>query len=177
MLARPAAIKLIRTERLMDGSDLIAEERFQLCDFGITRQHELYYVMELLQGIDLDRLVAAHGPQPPARVVHILRQACRSLAEAHSVGLVHRDIKPANLHLGRLGLEYDFVEVLDFGLVKERLGRPAGAAELDEALGGCDAGSWSQADAGEWWESHMVAAVAPAGAAPTTRRVVPVEIG
>jgi serine/threonine-protein kinase len=134
MLARPAAIKLIRAERLLDDADGVAEARFrreadaaaslrsphtiQLYDFGVTRARELYYVMELLEGIDLDRLVAEHGPQPPARVVHILRQACRSLAEAHAAGLVHRDIKPANLHLGRLGLEYDFVKVLDFGLVK-----------------------------------------------------------
>ena len=141
MLARPAAVKLIRAERLTEGSDQIAEARFrreadaaaslrsphtiQLYDFGVTRARELYYVMELLDGIDLEQLVALDGPQPPARVTHILRQACRSLAEAHAVGLVHRDIKPGNLHLGRLGLEYDFVKVLDFGLVK-------GASRLKE---------------------------------------------
>ncbi len=136
MLARPAAIKLIRSAQLKDAGDRILEERFrreadaaaslrsphtiELYDFGITRDRELYYVMELLEGIDLERLVTRHGPQPPARVVHILRQACHSLAEAHAAGLVHRDIKPANLHLGRLGLDYDFVKVLDFGLVKGR---------------------------------------------------------
>jgi serine/threonine-protein kinase len=74
--------------------------------------------MELLEGSDLESLVARYGPQPPARVASILRQACRSLAEAHAGGLVHRDIKPANLYIGRIGLEYDFVKVLDFGLVK-----------------------------------------------------------
>jgi eukaryotic-like serine/threonine-protein kinase len=62
--------------------------------------------------------VRRHGPQTPGRVVHLLRQACDSLAEAHALRLVHRDIKPANMHLCRLGLEYDFVKVLDFGLVK-----------------------------------------------------------
>ena len=134
LLARPAAIKLIHRDRVAGASDPVAEERFrreanaaaalrsphtiQLYDFGVTRDRELYYVMELLTGIDLERLVTRDGPQPPARVAHILRQACRSLAEAHAAGLVHRDIKPANLHLGRLGLEYDFVKVLDFGLVK-----------------------------------------------------------
>jgi serine/threonine-protein kinase len=74
--------------------------------------------MEMLDGIDLESLVQRFGPLPPARVIHLLRQACHSLAEAHAAGLVHRDIKPANLHVCRLGLEYDFLKVLDFGLVK-----------------------------------------------------------
>jgi serine/threonine-protein kinase len=133
LFARPAAIKLISGRVMMDGSQM-AEERFrreaeaaaglrsphtiQLYDFGITRDRRLYYVMELLEGCDLETLVGRYGPQPPARVACILRQACRSLAEAHARGMVHRDIKPANLHLGRVGLEYDFVKVLDFGLVK-----------------------------------------------------------
>ena len=134
LFARPAAIKLIAGYGMAEGSGRIAEERFrreaeaaaglrsphtiQLYDFGITLDRRLYYVMELLEGSDLESLVARYGPQPPARVAFILRQACGSLAEAHAGGLVHRDIKPANLHIGRIGLEYDFVKVLDFGLVK-----------------------------------------------------------
>jgi serine/threonine-protein kinase len=51
-------------------------------------------------------------------VVAVLRQTCRSLGEAHAAGLLHRDIKPHNLFLCRLGLDYDVVKVLDFGLVK-----------------------------------------------------------
>jgi eukaryotic-like serine/threonine-protein kinase len=135
LLARQAAIKLIAGPAVMESGGRIAEERFrreaeaaallrsphtiQLYDFGITRDRRLYYVMELLEGTDLESLVARFGPQPPARVAYLLRQACRSLAEAHANGLVHRDIKPANLYLGRIGLEYDFVKVLDFGLVKQ----------------------------------------------------------
>jgi hypothetical protein len=146
LFARPAAIKLITAQGMLEPGGRVAEERFrreaqvaaglrsphtiQLYDFGITRDRRLYYVMELLDGCDLDTLVARYGPQPPARVAHILRQACRSLAEAHASGMVHRDIKPANLHLGRVGLEYDFVKVLDFGLVKRQAGVPTGDVEL-----------------------------------------------
>ncbi len=137
MLARPAAIKLIRAEMLAagegDAAD-VAVRRFhreaeaaanlrsphtvELFDFGVTEDQTLYFVMELLDGMDLESLVREHGPLPARRVIHILRQACESLEEAHSHGLVHRDIKPANIHLGRLGIRYDFVKVLDFGLVK-----------------------------------------------------------
>lgn len=137
MLARPAAIKLIRPEVVCgDGSEAaqVAVKRFrreaeaaaslrsphtvELYDFGVTEDQTLYFVMELLKGMDLETLVRQHGPQPANRVIYILRQVCESLEEAHSHGMVHRDIKPANIHLGQLGLKHDFVKVLDFGLVK-----------------------------------------------------------
>lgn len=137
MLARPAAIKLIRAEMLGaqdEDSGELAVKRFyreaeaaanlrcphtvELFDFGVTEDHTLYFVMELLEGMDLESLVREHGPMPPARVIHVLRQVCESLEEAHTKGLVHRDIKPANIHLGQVGVRHDFVKVLDFGLVK-----------------------------------------------------------
>jgi serine/threonine-protein kinase len=137
MLARPAAIKLIRPE-MLGGTDPAAAQlavaRFrreaetaaslrsphtvELYDFGVTDDKTLYFVMELLEGLTLESLVRRHGALPAGRVVHILRQVCASLEEAHVRGLVHRDIKPANIHVGRLGLVDDFVKVLDFGLVK-----------------------------------------------------------
>jgi serine/threonine-protein kinase len=144
LLARPAAIKLIRQEMLgfhdveseqltlrrfrreaEAAASLQSPHTIQLYDFGITPDRTFYFVMELLQGIDLETLVRRFGPQSPARTVYLLRQACASLAEAHANGMVHRDIKPANLYLCRMGLEYDFVKVLDFGLVKRdpHLGR------------------------------------------------------
>jgi serine/threonine-protein kinase len=148
LLARPAAIKLIRPERTFDETATVSRltvQRFrreaqaaaslrsphtiQLYDFGVTADGRFYLVMELLDGIDLESLVRRFGPQPPSRVIHLLRQACHSLAEAHNRGLVHRDIKPANIHLCRLGLEYDFVKVLDFGLVKHDI-----ASSGDETL-------------------------------------------
>ena len=57
-------------------------------------------------------------PYPAERAVHLIRQACHSLAEAHTHGLIHRDIKPANIYVCRYGRDLDFVKVLDFGLVK-----------------------------------------------------------
>jgi serine/threonine-protein kinase len=136
MLSRPAAVKLIRGHA--DGGsqalDDVALRRFEreaqvtaslksphtveLYDFGVTQSGTFYYVMELLDGVDLEKLVEQKGPLEPKRVVRILSQVLDSLAEAHEHGLVHRDIKPANINLSRRGLEEDFVTVLDFGLVK-----------------------------------------------------------
>jgi serine/threonine-protein kinase len=102
-----------------------------LYDFGAADDGAFYYVMELLEGLDLATLVERFGPLPPARAVHLLAQACDSLAEAHAVGLVHRDVKPANIYTCRLGLELDFVKVLDFGLVAgSKFARAPGAARL-----------------------------------------------
>jgi serine/threonine-protein kinase len=91
--------------------------------------------MELLEGVSLEALVRRHGPQPAGRVIHILRQVCDSLEEAHADGLVHRDIKPANINLGRIGLRRDFVKVLDFGLVKAI---PGIRSDLTSGLAGDD---------------------------------------
>jgi serine/threonine-protein kinase len=135
-LARPAAVKLIRPDRLGDPaseSAVHAVQRFEreaqttaslrsvhtvgLYDFGRSNLGALYYVMELLEGFDMETLVERFGPQPPARVVYWLEQVCHSLTEAHAKGLVHRDIKPANLFVCRYGCDFDFVKVLDFGMV------------------------------------------------------------
>jgi DNA-binding NtrC family response regulator/putative methionine-R-sulfoxide reductase with GAF domain len=136
LLARPAAVKLIRhdvspgpaREQLVRRfrreaqvtAGLRSPHTVQLYDFGVSDGGVFYYVMEHLDGLDLHRVVTRFGPQPAGRVVMFLRQACRSLAEAHERGLVHRDIKPANLFVARLGTEYDHLKVLDFGIVKEQ---------------------------------------------------------
>ena len=131
MLRRPTAIKLLLPNRT--GKDALA--RFErevrhtamlthpntvtVFDFGRTTDGVFYYAMELLEGASLEEVVTVDGPQPEARVVHLLEQAAGSLAEAHDAGLIHRDIKPANiLVVDRAGMS-DFVKVVDFGLVKD----------------------------------------------------------
>ncbi len=154
MLARPAAIKLIRPEMFGAGNgdeadlaikrfrreaevaaNLRSPHTVELYDFGVTEDHTLYFVMELLDGMDLESLVRKKGPVPSGRVIHILRQVCESLEEAHAAGLVHRDIKPANIHIGKLGLRHDFVKVLDFGLVKSVEGEKSTEHSLATAAG------------------------------------------
>ena len=136
LLARPAAIKLIRAEAL-DGDEQRAEvllRRFEreaqataslrsphtidLYDFGRTEDGAFYYVMELLDGMNLEDLVRQYGPLPPERAAFLLAQVCDSLADAHASRLMHRDVKPANIFACRLGRRHDYVNVLDFGLVK-----------------------------------------------------------
>jgi len=132
LLARPCAVKLIKSQLLGDENRKETLERFRreaktiarlnspntvtLYDFGVSETGNPYFVMELLEGMDLFSLVGRFGALPPERAVHVLQQACRSLAEAHGAGVIHRDIKPQNLFLCRLGVDYDLVKVLDFGL-------------------------------------------------------------
>jgi eukaryotic-like serine/threonine-protein kinase len=137
MLARPAAIKLIRPEML--GATNFESRRLLLrrfereaqatalmrsphtmnvYDFGAADDGTFYYVMELLDGFDLDELIDRFGPVPAERAVYFLRQMCDSLGEAHEAGLIHRDVKPANVYVCRYGREPDFIKLLDFGLVK-----------------------------------------------------------
>jgi serine/threonine-protein kinase len=145
LLARPAAIKLIRPE-VLGGNDPQARQlllrRFEreaqataqmrsahtmeLYDFGVADDGTFYHVMELLDGFDLNELVGQFGPVPPERAVHFLRQICDSLAEAHEAGLIHRDVKPANICACATGGRW-FCQVLDFGLVKHA--GPAGGSD------------------------------------------------
>ncbi len=131
LLRRPTAVKLLapgtegeralaRFEREVQlTAGLTHPSTIAIYDYGRTADHVFYYAMELLQGINLVQLVELDGPLPPGRVVHLLRQACGALSEAHAAGLIHRDIKPANLMVCLYGGIPDFLKVLDFGLVKD----------------------------------------------------------
>jgi len=130
MLRRPAAIKLLHPERarerdlarfereVQQTSRLLHPNTISIFDYGCAADGTFYYVMEFLDGFDLEWLVEAEGPLEPSRVIHILRQASAALVEAHRLGLIHRDIKPANIILTERSDESDVVKVVDFGLVK-----------------------------------------------------------
>ncbi|MBN1771548.1 MAG: protein kinase [Deltaproteobacteria bacterium] len=157
MLGRTAAVKLIRWEML--GADEARARQFlrrfereaqatsslrsphtvAVYDYGVAADGTFYYAMELLEGLNLEQLVTRHGPVSPERAVYLLAQACDSLAEAHAQGLIHRDVKPANLYACRLGLQHDFVKVLDFGLVKPIPG--SGMLETSLTIDGTALGS------------------------------------
>jgi serine/threonine-protein kinase len=160
LLARPAAVKVITPRALNSGrpdSERVVVERFrreaeaaatlrsphtiELYDFGVADDGTFYYVMELLDGLDLEKLVSRFGPVPPERAIYLLQQACDSLGEAHARGLVHRDLKPSNLFACRMGLSVDYVKVLDFGLVKNdpRLGADQMRLTAGDAISGTPA--------------------------------------
>jgi serine/threonine-protein kinase len=140
-LARPAAIKLVSAALLRQhagspeqlertlaryqqeaklAARLTSAHTVPVFDYGRTEDGQIFYVMELLRGLPLHRVIERFGPQPSARVVRWLLETCDSLAEAHSLGLVHRDLKPENLFLTRQGLHREVVKVLDFGLAVVR---------------------------------------------------------
>ena len=147
LLRRRAAIKVIAqdnaSEEHLRRFDLEAKTTSELChpntvvvfDYGRTRRGDFYYAMEYVNGIDLERLVLGYGPQPAARVRHLLAQVCGALAEAHGLGLVHRDVKPGNLMVGVNGGIFDFMKVLDFGLVRVTRGAAAGMSGPGALLG------------------------------------------
>lgn len=131
MLKRRCAVKVIRGDKATDANTMARFERevqataqlthwnsVEIFDYGRAADGTFYYVMEYLPGMNLEELVRMHGPMPPDRVVHLLRQICQALREAHEHGLIHRDIKPANIFAAQRGGIYDVAKLLDFGLVK-----------------------------------------------------------
>ncbi len=131
LLRRPCAVKLIRPDQAGDPRTLLRFERevratatlthpntIEIFDYGHAEDGTFYYVMEYLPGMNLEDLVERHGPLPPERAVHLLRQVCQALREAHGIGLIHRDIKPSNIIACERGKVYDVAKLLDFGLVK-----------------------------------------------------------
>jgi len=145
LLRRETALKLLPP----DKADKASLERFerevqltcrlthpntiQVYDYGHTPDGIFYYAMEYLDGLNLHELVHRYGAQPEARVAHILKHICESLAEAHLLGLIHRDVKPANIFITDRGGVPDSVKVLDFGLVKHLASAPDAVKRIEVA--------------------------------------------
>jgi serine/threonine-protein kinase len=149
MLKRACAVKLIRPEQAGDPRVLARFERevqmtarlshwntVEIYDYGRTDDGAFFYVMEHLPGLSLEEMLERHGPLPPERVIHLLRQTCHGLREAHAVGLIHRDIKPGNIFAAQRGGLYDVAKVLDFGLVKPVAEIASARLTLDGGISG-----------------------------------------
>ena len=89
-------------------------------NYGALDDGVLFLAMEHLEGRDLERAIEESGRLSAARAVHVARQVCDALGEAHARGVVHRDLKPSNVMLVTRGRDDEFVKVLDFGIAKVR---------------------------------------------------------
>lgn len=149
LMKRPCAIKMIKPEKAGDPRVLARFERevrataklshwnnIDIFDYGRAADGTFYYVMEFLPGMNLGDLVRRHGPLAPERVIHLMRQTCEALAEAHSAGLIHRDIKPANIFAAERGGMKDVAKLLDFGLVKPIASLDQGSLTQEGSLTG-----------------------------------------
>jgi eukaryotic-like serine/threonine-protein kinase len=149
MLKRPCAIKLIHPEQAGNRRVLARFERevrmtaqlshwntVEIYDYGRTEDGTFFYVMEYLPGLSLEDLLERHGPLSAERVVHLLRQTCHGLREAHAIGLIHRDIKPGNIFAAQRGGLYDVAKLLDFGLVKPVAEMPSARLTREGAISG-----------------------------------------
>jgi eukaryotic-like serine/threonine-protein kinase len=149
LLKRPCAVKLIRPGKMSDPQAL---DRFELevqatarlthwntieiFDYGHAEDGTFYYAMEFLPGLNMEEMITQHGPLPPERAVHFLRQVCHALREAHAKGLIHRDIKPANIIAAERGGVYDVAKLLDFGLVREQAAEKQNATQTESETAG-----------------------------------------
>jgi serine/threonine-protein kinase len=142
------ALKVLHPQVLRDGSLVERFRKEARAPARITSEHvarvtdadtapELdnapFYVMELLRGRDLERILKDEGPLSPDRVVEYLRQASRALDKAHAMGIVHRDLKPENLFLTHREDGSPCIKLLDFGIA--RLGDADGVAAPTTQVG------------------------------------------
>jgi len=129
LMKRPCAVKIIRPGRAADTKTLARFERevraaarlthlntIEIFDYGRAEDGTFFYAMEYLPGLSLQEIVERQGPLQPARAVHLMRQVCQALVEAHAKGLIHRDIKPSNIIAAERGGVRDIAKLLDFGL-------------------------------------------------------------
>lgn len=147
MLRRSTAVKLLLPDKTGDAALRRFEREVQrtaqlthpntiaIYDYGRTPAGVFYYAMEFVDGVTLQHLADEDGPQPAGRVIHLIRQACGALHEAHQAGLIHRDIKPANIMLCERGDQPDVIKVLDFGLVKDLGAEDEAMSRTDMVVG------------------------------------------
>ncbi|MCB9745112.1 MAG: serine/threonine protein kinase [Alphaproteobacteria bacterium] len=154
-LGRHVALKVLSTPPHVDLESLSAfRQRFfreasicsklthpntvRIYDYGKSEDGIFFIAMEFLEGRTLRQILAKEAPMAPWRAIDLLRQVCASLAEAHSMGLIHRDLKPSNLIITTHADGTEFVNVVDFGLVKDLEG---GFGDSEETQAGMIVGS------------------------------------
>ncbi|HOX44316.1 MAG TPA: protein kinase [Myxococcota bacterium] len=101
------AVNQIRHENIVEITDFIEQEG-----------GENYYIMELLEGVNLAEVLSAEGALPQDRILRIGLQIASALASVHEAGIVHRDLKSENIFLVERSGQKDFAKLFDFGVAK-----------------------------------------------------------
>ena len=120
LLAHPEALaRFAREAAIM--SELRHPHVVQVIDYNVTAEQQPYFVMEFLEGQDLDTELAQRGALSLHETVSMVGAIASALGTAHRRGIVHRDLKPSNVFLCEVeGWQEPFVKVLDFGVSKMR---------------------------------------------------------
>ena len=142
-LDRPVAIKILPAEVAANGDFLTRFQReartlaklqhsgiVAVYDFGQTGEGHLYFVMEYVDGTDLQHILRGPGLKPEQAFV-LIGQICEALHYAHQQGVIHRDIKPANILVTKDGR----AKVADFGLARPLIEESGGLTQTNMVMG------------------------------------------
>lgn len=125
VVAEKLAPSPTRRARFLRGAELASDlQHPNLVHVVATGEHRgrPFVAMELVEGVDLERVIRSGRPFPVEWTIDVLRQVCEGLHRAHLSGLVHGDLKPTDVRVSPEGV----VKIVDFGVAALKEGEEEG---------------------------------------------------